>query len=527
MSSPLSPRRFSIDSLVCQSFWLLLCLIGVLGILSLNNGRFSYTLDDSYIHLAVAEEMAKGNYGVNPGEFTAPSSSIIWPFLLAPFAFFRIDHFAPLGIGIVSISLSIEIILRRLRVWIPDSPGDGGASLTARVLATAATLMFANAAWLVFTGLEHGLQILVSIATVDAILAGLAGERLRPWHYVAICSGPLVRYECLSFTGAAAFFFLLQKHWSRGLVLLAIPLLLLAAYSAFLLGHGYSAVPNSVLAKSSNTGASNLLNSLPDHLEGTLRDGRGLLLALMILPLLSVAWIRRPWDKFGMAGLALGLAGILHLLLRGMDLQNRYDPYMLAGLFFGLVGIGVGMAPRPGPAFFGRLAAMLVLFAFASTFQYLRSTLRIPLAGNNIYEQQYHMHRFATEYWKRPVAVNDLGWVSYRNDNYVLDLWGLASKEALVARMNRGDKSWMAEMTRDKGVGLAMIYPGWFPSLPTEWERVGTLNLSQIAITPSFGWVAFYATDPNHAPELRELLRQFSTTLPPDVVLEIVENKSP
>ncbi len=31
-------------------------------------GPFTYALDDPYIHLALAEEIARGHYGVNPGE---------------------------------------------------------------------------------------------------------------------------------------------------------------------------------------------------------------------------------------------------------------------------------------------------------------------------------------------------------------------------------------------------------------------------------------------------------------------------
>jgi hypothetical protein len=50
---------------------------------------------------------------------------------------------------------------------------------------------------------------------------------------------------------------------------------------------------------------------------------------------------------------------------------------------------------------------------------YVKGTLETPLAGRGVYEQQYQMHRFAVEFYKRPVAVNDLGWVSYRNPNYV------------------------------------------------------------------------------------------------------------
>ncbi|RYH10669.1 hypothetical protein [Tropicimonas sp. IMCC6043] len=40
-----------------------------------NAGVFEYPLDDVYIHLAVAEQIASGGYGVNPGEYASASSS--------------------------------------------------------------------------------------------------------------------------------------------------------------------------------------------------------------------------------------------------------------------------------------------------------------------------------------------------------------------------------------------------------------------------------------------------------------------
>lgn len=55
-------------------------------ILNLSNGYFTYTLDDPYIHLALAKNIFSGNYGINLTEPSAPSSSIIWPFILALFS---------------------------------------------------------------------------------------------------------------------------------------------------------------------------------------------------------------------------------------------------------------------------------------------------------------------------------------------------------------------------------------------------------------------------------------------------------
>ena len=65
-------------------------------ILSRNGGRLTYTLDDPYIHLALSEGIAEGHYGIHPAEPSAPSSSIVWPFLLAPGARLPLHELLPL-----------------------------------------------------------------------------------------------------------------------------------------------------------------------------------------------------------------------------------------------------------------------------------------------------------------------------------------------------------------------------------------------------------------------------------------------
>ena len=52
----------------------------------LNGGVFEYPLDDVYIHLAMAEQIAAGGYAVNAGEDGSAASSPIYPLLLVPFA---------------------------------------------------------------------------------------------------------------------------------------------------------------------------------------------------------------------------------------------------------------------------------------------------------------------------------------------------------------------------------------------------------------------------------------------------------
>lgn len=150
----------------------------------------------------------------------------------------------------------------------------------------------------------------------------------------------------------------------------------------------------------------------------------------------------------------------------------------------------------------------------------------LPLASNNIYEQQYQMHRFAAEFYAKPVAVNDVGYVSYRNDNNVLDLWGVASLDALTHRRDSRSSEWMKELAESKGVGVAMIYDEWFASrIPSAWIKIGRLHLGRRKITPDMSAVTFYATSNDSYHEALRAVRTFQKTLPAGVEFTLEEYK--
>src|SRR5688500_1729549 len=102
----------------------MLTAIELVVILLLNEGQFVYTLDDPYIHLALAENIARGHYGVNHSEYSAPSSSILWPFLLAPFSMFKLDHYAPLLINFL-VSIGIVALFARVVAIALSAVGEG------------------------------------------------------------------------------------------------------------------------------------------------------------------------------------------------------------------------------------------------------------------------------------------------------------------------------------------------------------------------------------------------------------------
>ena len=110
--------------------------------------------------------------------------------------------------------------------------------------------------------------------------------------------------------------------------------------------------------------------------------------------------------------------------------------------------------------------------------------------------------------------MNDLGWVAFGNPNYVLDLGGLASHEALVARASEAGPDWMHRLAEQHGVHLAMIYDDWFAQRPPGWVRIGQLTFDQMRVTAAGTHVSFYATDAGSAAPIRADLAKFSVTLP-------------
>jgi hypothetical protein len=60
------------------------------------DGHLVYSLDDPYISLSLGQHIAQGEYGINTGEGSSPSSSILYPLLLALFGWTAWQEFVPL-----------------------------------------------------------------------------------------------------------------------------------------------------------------------------------------------------------------------------------------------------------------------------------------------------------------------------------------------------------------------------------------------------------------------------------------------
>lgn len=521
-SSSASAHQLSADAVFSVGGFSLVCLVLFAAILVLNDLRFTYTLDDPYIHLAVAEEIARGGYGVNVGEFSSPSSSVIWPLLLAPFARFSAGEFAPLVLNLacgVVVTLAFLRLVRRLLPPENDAPGVRAPLLRAGLVWLA--LLACNVPGIVFTGMEHTLQVLAAVVVAEGMFRFAKDGTAGKWWIAAIIAGPLVRYENLALSAAACalLFFHGRKNLAIGAGVAALAGV--AAFSGFLVALGLPLMPSSVIVKSHFTGEEgNRLVVLWEAASRCVKEGRG---TLMLVLALAVAWLGcRAWNggKFRTASLALLGAAVLHGCFGSFGWLNRYECYIYAALLTALAALAVEFSPRGAPLGRRADAAFAAVALLFTGFPYITELRLVPVAANNVYDQQYQMHRFLTGWWKRPAAVNDLGWPSYRNDHYVLDLWGLGNHEAYLHRCGE-DTRWMVPMVGKHGVDLAIVFEKFLPVYESGWVKVGEMTLSRESVILPETTVVFFATRPEAAPEIVTQLEDFRPTLPPGVSMKI------
>lgn len=494
-------------------------------------GVWEYALDDVYIHLAMSEQVAKGAYGVNAGESASASSSILYSYLLAPFADFHWHAYVPLAIGLLAL-LGAAVLWARLlaasEIW--TDPVWDKALLALALLGP----VFLHFPAMSLIGMEHMLHVCTALLVALGLIRFAQDGRVRWYLLAAILLNPLLRFEGMALALFACAVLVIGGRGRIALLTLMATALPLTAHFVNMNGLGLDMLPNSVNAKAvlvgggagvvEGAGSDRLLaykNSL--ILALNFPSGR-MLVGLILCMFFLLLGQRKTFTRLQVSlGASAVLAALAHLLLGSVSPFYRYEIYIWAysaAVTVYLLAQLQLLTPRGQQlrAFLPVVALMIGGLHYPlTTFE------KLPAGSAAIHAQQRQMGRFVDDYWQAPVAVNDLGHVAYRNPHYVLDLWGLASARALEARTNRTDPLWADKLAQDYNVGAAMIHRHWLADhIPPNWEPVARLKLTIPIGTLGGNIVTIYATRPESLIPLGDALRAFAPTLPASATLEFL-----
>lgn len=508
--------------------WILIALVFYLalsgslyvGIRHANEGHFLFALDDPYIHLALSDQIAHGHYGINPGEASSPSSSIIWPLLLAPFARFTAQPQIALFINLLAGIATSILIGFAVASW----PGweDTADENWRRAISAVALVLMGNLVGLTLLGMEHTLQVMLAGGCAYGLITCLREKRIPTWCLICAALGPSVRYESVALTAAIAIALVGLGQIRKAVGLVLISILPLAAFSVMLHHLGLPLLPSSVLVKGSAIGSDvgfvhQIARQIKRSLEATLTDPYRYTLAVLTLTLVGLAWKERVRLRRYVLG-AAALAGVLHLSIGTFGWSFRYEVYMV--FFCGLMVLYV-LHERPRMIF-----GWYVLGLFWCVHSYVTAAHRTVRSSHEIYLQQYQTHRFLQDFYTGDsAAVNDLGLTSYRRRSglRIVDLEGLGSVES--ARQKNKTTAWMDSMIHEHRVGVVIIYEDWFSPAPADWTKLGELCMKETPIAVYGPCVSFFAT-PFAPPQTANAYSSFVKTLPPGI--EVVKpNEQP
>ena len=503
----------------CGIFYLAAVALLYVGVVRRTGGHFTYALDDPYIHLALAENLAHGHYGINPTEFTSPSSSIVWPFLLAPFAGTRFFGFVPLFWNLIFGVIAAVLIGYSIARYPPQQDERGFMPWWQQAVTAVLLLFAANLAGLTMLGMEHVLQVMLAVCCAIGLIEALSGRPIPRWCLPAAIVAPMVRFEDLAVTLAVCIALAGFRRWKAAFAVFGLSLVPLIAFSVFLKSKGLPLLPLSVLVKGHAATTTNPVRAMVNEIVRyglylDVRNSDHYPVVIFFLIFAGLAWRTPQRERRAVFAGAAVLAG-LQLTIGHFNWFHRYEVYAL--IVLALLCMRV-LAERP-KFMFGFFALGLL---FCAT-PYIDGTAVTTAGALRVYEQQFQMHRFVTEFYHGDYAVNDLGWVSYqrRPGVYVLDIYGLASLEAW--RQPNKTAAWMENIVREHGIKLAMVYPNpeW-NHIPTSWNGMGEMCLS----LPDPGFlgercVVFYSTTPHEDSALRLQLAEFAKTLPPGVTFTL------
>lgn len=500
-----------------------------------NDGHLIYTMDDTYIHMAMANNFSQHRvWGVTQYGFTSSSSSLLWTLLLSSVYFLLgTNEVSPFILNVIFATFVCVLVYILLRKYKLES-----FPIFVTLLLI---IFFSPLKILIFNGMEHSLHMLLTISFVYLSAKILSEEESYiPKFSLLLILAPLlsmIRYEGLFLVFVVACLFIVKRKLLYAVLLGGLGILPVFIYGLFSISKGWDFLPNSVLLKGSMLESFSLpaiINFFLKFLRQmvAVRNSHVSMLILVssILFYFNFRRQNRIWQDSIIMIIVFIATTCLHMLFAQTGWFFRYEAYLIG---LGIFVIAISLPKNLLKEYQSRIKekkvrrhAALAFFIFILLLPFVvRSAValkQIPQATTNIYEQQYQMGLFLRKFYQgQGVAANDIGAINYLADIKNLDLWGLGNLE--VAKARRGkyyNIERMHKLATTNDTKVAIVYDYWYKpygGIPLEWINVGKWTILNNVVCGG-DTVSFYAVDPSETNTLIENLRAFSSYLPKDVV---------
>lgn len=528
------PKPSHIPFLINTAIFLLIVYLLLNQSLASNDEKLTYSLDDAYIHLAIAKNAVEHSvWGVTSEGFTSSSSSLLWSSLLI--VLYKVTGELESLPFILNVLVSLLLLYVVYKELLKHFNNVFLLTILPSAILTAVILPFH-----VFSGMEHILHMLLTLLFIRLLLNYISNKSAKPeLAYLLVITFLLtsVRFESFFLIFVTIILLAGGKRYLALLSVISAALLPVIIYGYYSVSHGWYFLPNSVLLKGNQPEASflSLIVFVLKPIGGLFKYSIHLLAIIAVLLLVYRMQKLSKEQKYFL--FLFGGTFFLHLLFAKvpgafkMEGAIRYDSYLiLSGVLLAVILTSEKINQiftlnnfRSSPVSRNILnIALIFIFAFPLLYRGVVITIKTPVATTNIYQQQIQMGRFFSKYYnEQNVGVNDIGAVSLIKRSDVVDLWGLSDPDAAAARIEkRYTSEFLADLIHKKDVKALAIYDLWFdkyPLLKSSMVKAGEWEIKNNVICGD-SVVSFYAPDSISASDLSEKLTQYSGKLPESVI---------
>jgi hypothetical protein len=403
--------------------------------------EYIYPLDDTYIHLSIARNVALyNNWGVGHDEFSSSSSSPLYTFIISLLIrMFGDNAIYPLLVNLFFGNLIIIALYMfiKSKLWFIA----GAFFLCTPVLLHIQIL----------SGMEHTMHIFI-ILTAFILISKFTDSEFNNRKYgilflfvsALLC---MSRYESMFFLVPVLIILLLNKRYVFTLLTFIAGFLPVLLFGIWSVNNGGFFFPNSLLLKGDiavNMGISGILHYLGKVYRNIFNTPVFIGPVAVILIIIIHEIIHNKNYNFNAIiklvkkyfHVYIVLTNILfHTLFAGFGWLFRYEAYLLLLLYLTMIII-IKANASIARSF---IAVMSVIFIFhllpAIAERGHNSHIVITQANKNIHDQQIQMSKFLKTYYNESnVMASDIGAITYYTSIKLKDLVGLGSNDIVVLR---------------------------------------------------------------------------------------------
>ncbi|MFP4458183.1 MAG: hypothetical protein ACLFSQ_01200 [Candidatus Zixiibacteriota bacterium] len=503
---------------------LYLFIVSIFAIISLkdNDGKLIYALDDAYIHMAIAKNMALNQtWGFSDGNFASASSSPLWTALISLlFAIFGIKEIIPFILNIIFGILAIISLYNCAKIeHFRDKDIWYMLFLSVIIIPLPVITML---------GMEHNLHIMLSIIFIHRASLMLLdlhkSENGDVWPFII---APLLvgaRYEGLFMVMAVFLVLIYMKRFGRAFLLLLLGFIPIIVMGIIAKSNGWHFLPTSLVIKG-NTGNFDSFKNIAKLFVNFLYQPFKFPYVLPIIGWNIAVFIFLIKNKKKLFALGTILTGLFiltffaHSHVSRFGWLYRYEAYLYA--------IGIFVFFNSYRQAFGFIKGsitrkIVIIVAFVLTigligFRTIDSYRIVSRAPHTIYRQQYQIGKFIERFYEgETIVVNDIGAPSFLAEFQLIDPYGLGTKELAIPVAERQDRHMdtIRCFIENEKPQIAIIYE--FFHVDSSWIKCGSWVSPQNEICADDSILVF-AIDSSKAERLIRNFMEFRRNMPAGV----------